>query len=198
MQSSLSSEQAVDDLRAIRETMDRSVRYSNFAGLSGLVGGVIALIGVVTETRSNNTGAPFLVHWLVVIAAALTFDFVWTSRRVRNEDKAVVKRLVRRMAVAALPGLGAGLGYTLAFVAMGRTAELFPYWMLSYGVAMSAVGLMAPRQVRWLAGSFLVSGALALAIQTFGVKWIGMPAFALSFGLFHCAYGVFVGVTEGW
>jgi hypothetical protein len=198
MQSSLSREQALDDLHAIRQTMARSVRYSNFAGLSGLAGGVIALLGLATETRNTNAGWPFLLHWSIVIAVALGFDFVWTGRRTRNEDKAVVKRLARRMAVAAMPGLVAGLALTLAFVVRGRSTELFPYWMLSYGVAMSAVGLMAPREVTWLARAFMALGSLTLALQCSGFPKIGMPAFALSFGLFHCAYGVYVGLREGW
>ena len=198
MQSSLTHEEAVEDLHVIRRTMERSTRYSNFAGLSGVAGGLIATAGLLTETRRNNAGTPFVIHWLVVIVLALGFDYIWTQRRVRNQDKAVIRRLMRRMAFAALPGLAAGLAITLAFVWLNRTSELFPYWMLCYGAAMSAVGLMSPREVSWMAWAFLIAGALALALQSAGMGWIGLPAFALSFGLFHCAYGVLVGVREGW
>jgi hypothetical protein len=198
MQSALSEAEALSDLRQIRRTMERSSRYSNFAGLSGLAGGVISLIGLVTETRLNNQGWPFIGHWATVIAAALIFDFFWTRRRVRTEDKAVVLRLVRRMAVAALPGLIAGLAVTLSFVSLGRASELYPYWMLSYGVAMSSVALMSPPEVSWLARSFLVLGTITLALQTAGFRAASMVGFAISFGLLHILYGVYVGAREGW
>lgn len=178
--------------------MERSVRYSNFAGLSGVVGGVAAVAGLLTETRACSQGVPFILHWSLVLAAALTFDLFWTSRRVRNKDKAVLKRLARRMAMAAMPGLLAGFGLTVAFTLQGRCGELFPYWAILYGVAMASVGLMAPREVLWLGRAFLVAGLIGLMLQVGGARWIGMPTFALTFGLMHVAYGAYIGVREGW
>ena len=198
MQSALSEIEAKSDLRSIRQTMERSTRYSNFAGLSGVSGGLIALIGMVGQTRQNDAGWPFIVHWSTVIGAALLVDYIWTRRRVRTMDKAVVRRLAQRMAAVALPGLLAGLAVTLAFVAKGRAMELFPYWMLFYGVAMSAVALMMPKEVTWLARSFMILGVAALALQCNGWRGAGWIGFAFSFGLLHIAYGIYVGVREGW
>lgn len=185
-------------MRAIRATMERSSRHPNFAGVSGIAGGLIAMVGLVTETRLNNSGWPFVLHWSIVILAAWAVDFALTAWRTRHEDKTVVRRLMGQLARAALPGLGAGLLLTVAFVVQGRASEVFPYWMLTYGVAMSAVAMVSTREVAWLARGFLACGALTLAFQIGGQPWVALPMFAASFGGIHIVYGIVVGQKEGW
>lgn len=201
--------EAEENLRLIREYMERSKRYSNFAGFSGICGGLYAIAGMLVQ-RLFVLGLPkgqqptgFVVNWLIVIALALGTDYVFTRRRRSVLNKGVLVRLTRHMARAAWPALLVGIVFSVALIASGQQNLLYPYWMLSYGLAISAVAVSAPREVSWLGYSFLGFGAFTLLAQTLSSPRLaeaqfGLVMFGLTFGVIHIAYGVVVALREGW
>lgn len=201
--------EAEENLRLIRDYMERSKRYANFAGFSGVCGGVAAILGAFAQ-RLYVLGLPpaqrplaFAVNWLAVIAVALGADFIFTRRRANLVERGVLARLARHMAAAALPGLAMGAVITVCFLHLGLQDQLYPYWMLSYGVAIAGVAVSAPREVRLLSWAFLSFGSLSLILQSFDLAHMvraqfGLAMFILSFGLIHIAYGIAVGIREGW
>ncbi len=201
--------QAEGDLRVIRSYMERSKRYSNFAGLSGVFGGVYAILGAVFM-RVYTLGLPagqkpmgFAITWLAVIALSLGTDYVSTRRRENLVEKAVIVRLTRHMARVALPALISGIAISICFIHAGQQDLLYPYWMLAYGSAIAALGISAPREVSMLGWSFVLLGAFALFTQSFGPVGLvraqfGLVMFMFSFGCLHIVYGVVVARREGW
>ncbi len=201
--------EAESNLRLIRSYMEQSKRYSNFAGLSGLFGGIYSIMGAVV-LRIFVLGQPaetkklgFVAVWLAVITLSLVTDYVFTRRREGLLEKAVVLRLGRHMARVALPSLLGGAAITIAFLHQGNQDLLYPYWMLAYGSAIAALGVSAPREVSILGWAFIVFGVATLMAQTFGPiglahMQIGLAMFVLTFGLFHVAYGICVARREGW
>jgi len=201
--------EAESNLKLIRTYMERSKRYSNFAGLSGAFGGIYALLGAFAMRLytlglpQDQKGLGFVITWSTVIALALGTDYLFTRRRENLVEKAVVLRLTRHMARVALPALISGIAISIAFVHMGQQDLLYPYWMLAYGSAMAALGISAPREVTVLGWSFLALGALTLLVQSFGPIGLvraqfGLVMFMFSFGFLHIVYGVVVARREGW
>ena len=201
--------QAEDHLRVIRDTVVKAKALSNFAGLSSIFAGLVAIVGTFVErlyvmgVPSEQRGIAFVVNWASVVVVAMAFDYWHVRRRVTDVDRSLAVRLVRHQARAAWPALLFGLLLTLTFLHEGRINLVYPYWMLCYGCAISAAALGGAKELIWLGRGFLLFGAGLLLVQTFGSQHLrdaqlGMAAMLPSFGLLNIAYGIAVGRKAGW
>src|SRR5215467_14331326 len=92
-------QEAQENLRVIRELMERSTRYSTFSGLSGVCAGLVSIFGCVLQRFWVPSLAPtarasaFLLDWTVVIALAIGIDFLLTKRRAPQVGKTINSRL---------------------------------------------------------------------------------------------------------
>lgn len=205
--------EAEENLRIIRSLMERSTKYSTFSGLSGVLAGVASIIGCFvtyaldprnSQAASPVTGVtltptpddyriPFLVTWTCVILFALISDYLLTKRRAATVGKHILSRLGKQMFIAAAPGLGTGTLLTLYFLKHHHLSDIYPVWMLCYGIAVCAVGLFSQREVTYLGTAFLISGAFTLLFPAFG-----LPMMAITFGGFHILYGILISRKDGW
>ena len=198
--------EAEENLRVIRGLMERSTRYSTFSGTSGILAGSFAILGclihrfVVASLHQEVRHPAMLLTWSAVVIAALSADYLLTKRRARSVGKYIRSHLGRQIALASAPGLGFGALLTIYLYSVNRLEDVFPFWMLSYGAAVSAVGLFSQREVRRLGWAFIGAGAL-----TFFLKFVTPPGvwftlallmMAVSFGGFHIAYGFEVSSRE--
>lgn len=192
--------EAEENLRVIRELMERSTQHSTFSGLSGILAGIYSIIGcgfTFWIEKQSQTHAParlvFLGVWSVVIVLALGTDYLLTKRHAARVGKHIVSRLGKQMAYASIPGLGTGALLTLFLLQHQLLDDVFPVWMLCYGMAVSAVGIFSQREVRLLGASFLAAGAVTLFLPQ-----IGLPMMATTFGGFHMVYGIVMSRKDGW
>jgi predicted lysophospholipase L1 biosynthesis ABC-type transport system permease subunit len=205
------AEEAQENLRMIRELMERSTKYSTFSGLSGVLVGLIAIAGcavqafVLPRYWPEHPVRGFLINWILVVALALLVDFVLTKRRAPLVGKHIRSRLGKQMILAAAPGLGIGVLTTIVLIPW-LMDFVYPAWMLCYGAAVCAVGIFSQREVRRLGWSFLVTGAVTLLLLRFTDLWpyiwersyLGLGMTALSFGGFHIIYGLVMWRRGGW
>ncbi|MCX6378463.1 MAG: hypothetical protein NT023_03160 [Armatimonadetes bacterium] len=183
-------EEARENLRIIRELMERSTRYSTFSGMSGILAGSAAILGaVLTHSLQPKSGKMFLLIWSVVVVFALTNDYFLTKRKARGVGKHIVSRLGKQMGLASVPGFGMGALLTLFFWQHNLLDYIYPIWMLCYGIAVLAVGLFSQREVSYLGYAFLVAGAINLLL----FPAHGLVGMALSFGGLHIIYGIIIG-----
>jgi hypothetical protein len=190
--------QAEENLRVIRSLMERSTRYSTFSGPSGIAAGSFAILGCLVHrfvipklgpTRDIAT----VITWLGVVIAAVAADYFLTKRHARSVGKHIRSHLGRQIVLASAPALGLGVLITLYLLSIRRLEDVFPFWMLCYGAAVSAVGLFSQREVGSLGRAFLAAGLLTLVLRFItppGI-WlaIALLMMALSFGGFHIVYG---------
>jgi hypothetical protein len=186
--------EARENLRVIRSLMERSTRYSTFSGPSGIFAGSLAVIGCLVHWFFVRSDSAMLCVWFLVAVGAVTGDYLLMKRRARLVGKTIFSHLGRQILSAALPGLGIGAFLTLYLISIGRLSDVFPFWMLSYGAAVSAVGLFSQREVGRLGRAFVAAGAVSLTLKAFvpADSWIPVALFmtAASFGGFHILYGL--------
>jgi hypothetical protein len=198
--------EAEENLRVIRSFMERSTRYSTFSGPSGILAGSFAILGclihrfIVAPLHQDARPVAMLANWSLVIVAAIAADYVLTKRRARLVGKYIRSHLGRQILLASAPALGLGVLITLYLCSIRRLDEVFPFWMLSYGAAVCAVGLFSQREVSRLGWAFMAAGVITLAIRLLitGGAWIAIALLmmAISFGGFHIAYGFAVSGKE--
>lgn len=189
--------EAEENLRVIRALMERSTKYSTFSGVSGVVAGLASIVGcIVTRSLGPDPArfpAAFLVIWTAVIIVAVGADFVLMKRRAARVGKHVISRLGKQMVMASAPGLGAGAVLTLYMLQHNMLGDIYPFWMLAYGIAVAATGLFSQREVSILGAAFLITGAATLF-----APGIGLEMMAATFGGFHIVYGLAMSRKEGW
>jgi hypothetical protein len=192
--------EAEENLRFIRSLMERSTKYSTFSGLSGVLAGIASIVGCLVTARLAQQvpdpvefRTPFLTVWSLVILFALMSDYFLTKRRAAGVGKRVLSKLGKQMAIASAPGLGTGALLTLVFLRHNLLSEIYPSWMLCYGIAVCAVGLFSQKEVSSLGAAFLIAGAVTLLFPQ-----IGLPMMAVTFGGFHIAYGLMMSRKDGW
>ncbi len=193
--------EAEENLRIIRDLMERSTKYSTFSGVSGVLAGAASIVGCLVTNRLSGrqeagveAPAEFLLTWFLVIVFAIGADYLFMKRRAVRVGKRVVSRLGTQMIVASAPGLGSGALLTFFFFQQGWMAHIYPVWMLCYGIAVAAVGLFSQREVSYLGAAFLLAGALTLFLPVS----LGVPMMAAAFGGFHIVYGIAMSGKDGW
>jgi len=200
--------QAEQHLRVIREAVTKSKAIGNFAGISAVYAGVAAIAGAVVQrlwvlpSPGSRHDFAFAVDWLVVVLAAVGFDY-WHVLSRAEPERSLAVRLFRHSARAAWPSLLFGITLTIAFLREGRSDLVYPYWMLCYGSAVSAAALGGAKELAWLGRAFLACGAGLLLAQTFGPPQLvraqlGLAAMIPTFGLLNIGYGILAGRRAGW
>lgn len=192
--------EAEENLRVIREVMERSTKYSTFSGLSGVLAGVASIIGcLVTWTllyhppNTDGFRIPFFLTWTVVLLFSITADYLIMKRRAVRVGKRIVSRLGKQMVYAAGPGLGTGALLTLWLLQHDMLTSIYPIWMLCYGIAVCAVGQFSQREVKVLGVAFLLAGAMTMLMPSLGLFMI-----AVTFGGFHIIYAIVMSRRDGW
>lgn len=198
-------EEARENLRVIRQTMERSTKYSTLSGLSGVLIGLTAIVSVIATSlllhRTVAVNQPVQsaypeigLLWLIELALAVGIEFACNKRRARHIGKRVASPLGAHIIVAALPAFVACLAFTVFFVLHGLAAFVWGIWMLTYGLAICAVGLFSVRPVSYLGAAFVLAGAVTLLLpMQYHLFMMG-----LTFGGFHIVYGVLMGRRHGW
>ena len=189
--------EAEENLRVIRALMERSTKFSTFSGLSGICAGLASILGcIVTQSLGPDPArfpTAFLLTWSTVIVVAVGADYLLMKRRAARVGKRVLSRLGKQMVIASVPGLGTGAVLTLYLLQHRALGDVYPFWMLAYGIAVCATGLFSQREVSCLGASFLLAGAATLLAPGFG-----LPMMAIAFGGFHIVYGIIMSRKEGW
>ena len=200
-------QRASEQLTAIRELMERPVKYSTQSGLSGIIAGLAALGGCFADFYVSKTWPPEqaipinIFVWAGVLAVAFGGAVILTRLRERRQGMPFWSNVKKRILRTILPPFIAGAGMTAAIV---YREVVYPHgpnmwgmipavWMLFYGVALWQIGEFGVRELRWLATAFLAAGLVCAAdFHTYPYLALG-----ITFGGFHLAYGTVVWMRYG-
>jgi len=205
----MNAEKAAEELKVIRQLMERPVRYSTMSGLSAVLAGCAALAGLVLDRHFSARHEPKVALWLNgcvwagVFLVALAATLILTRVREKARGMPFWSPVKRRILATVLPPFIASVGLTLAVVwrlwSRGGwecvyQGYLIPaVWMLFYGVALCQLGQFSPIEVKLLGVCFIAAGLLTAALY----QWYPYWAMGVTFGGFHVVYGVVVWIRHG-
>src|SRR5258708_15819013 len=95
-------QEAAENLRVIRDLMERSTKHSTFSGLSGVLAGTYSIAGALLQWLWLPRAFPtypvksFLALWAIVIALTIGTDFLLTKRKAARLGETVKSRLGRQ------------------------------------------------------------------------------------------------------
>lgn len=183
---------ALDQLRFIRETMERAGLFTAVSGWAQSVVGLIGLAaGVLAFTRESPQSAA-----QVWIAAAVAAAIIGAWAMVRKAHTAGVPLLSgpgRKFVFGLLPPLVAGAALTAGCYRAGLFSALPPLWLLLFGAGVVAGGAYSVKVVPVMGACFMALGIVAMLAPP---SW-GHLLLAAGFGLVHLIFGVVIAVKYG-
>ena len=185
-------DRAMDNLRYIRETMERSASFTHVSGMGGVATGLIAL-GAAAAAASVATEAAWLLIWLGAAAISFGVSLVLMARKSRAEGVSLLSGPARRFAWSMIPTLIAGGVLTGALARAGLFDLLPAAWLLLYGASVVTGGSHSVRPVPLMGAAFMVAGALAVVSPP---DW-GNAYMAAAFGGLHMVFGTVIWRKHG-
>ncbi|HEY4956928.1 MAG TPA: hypothetical protein VII31_03870 [Caldimonas sp.] len=186
---------AIENLRFIRDTMERAGAFTAVPGWGGVAMGLSAL-GAAALAPAPSAPRRWLAVWLADAAIAAAIGCVTMARKARRSGSPLSLLSgapARRFAMAYTPPLAAGVVLTAVFARQGLVARLPGCWLLLYGTAVATGGAFSVRIVPVMGLCFMLLGAAAFALPA---AW-GGAMMAAGFGGLHIGFGLMIARRYG-
>ncbi len=182
---------AADNLRFIRDTMERAGSFTAVPGWGGVVIGCTALAAGAIAAPLTQHEAFFV--WLSEAGLALLLSFVAVRLKSKRLELSLRSRAARRALLSFMPPLIAGAIMTTVLFRSGEIGVLPGLWLLLYGAAVVTGGAFSVRIVPVMGLCFMLTGAVSLACPAAWGNWFLL----LGFGALHIAFGVAIARRHG-
>lgn len=185
-------DRARDNLRYIRETMERAGAFTAVPGWGGVAMGITA-IGAAAIAARQATFSAWLATWGVEAAIAIFIAGWSTFTKLRASGTSLLTGPGRRFVYSFAPPLLVGALLTVVLAPMGGRSVIPGIWLLLYGTGVTTGGAFSIRVVPLMGLCFIVLGAVALFSPA---NW-GDIFLAIGFGGFHILFGAVIARKYG-
>jgi hypothetical protein len=185
-------DRAMDNLRYIRETMERTQSFTAVPGLGGVLMGLIALGASFVAVRAPTTVA-WVAVWMGAASLAFGVAVFSMSRKARLAGEKLLAGAGRKFTWNLTPPLVVGALLTFALTRVGATQLLPGAWLLLYGAGVVTGGAFSVRVVPLMGFAFMFSGAAALFAPP---GWQNL-IMAAGFGGLHIVFGIVIWRRHG-
>lgn len=183
---------AMDNLRFIRETMERASSFTAVPGWGGVLVGVTALIAAALAAQ-----VPDEHEWMYVWAYELPLALLIGGLTMKRKATAVQLKLLsppgRRFTLSLTPPLIAGALLSIALARVEAYDVLPGMWLLLYGTGVVAGGAFSVKVVPVMGVCFMATGVAALLVSP---AWSN-SFLALGFGGLHIIFGIIIARRHG-
>ncbi|AGA77701.1 hypothetical protein [Echinicola vietnamensis] len=188
----------MDDLREIREMMNKSSKFISLSGMSGIAAGIIALIGAFAAYRlvysewSYDTGVDemsmiFRLMWIggLILVGAVAAGILFTRNTAKRNQQKLWDHPSKRLLVnLAIPIVSGGI-FCVILLLKGNLEWIAPLTLVFYGLALINASKYTVGGIRSLGFAEIVLGLLAACFTGYGI-WF----WAVGFGVLHIVYGL--------
>lgn len=183
---------AIENLRFIRLTLERSASFTAVPGWGGFAMGISALLAALIAAKQPTT-ARWLATWLIEAPIAILIG-IWSARRkARAANLPVFSGPGRKFALSLFPPLLAGAVVTIALYRAGLTSVLPGLWLLLYGTGVVTGGAFSVKVVPVMGLCFMFAGTLALFAPASWGNWL----MGAGFGGLQILFGIIIARKYG-
>lgn len=192
----MESSKYLNDIKEIKDIMNRSTQFFSLSGLSGILAGIYAIIGaLVVNYLINNHSYKFitlesktfkliLLTALITLILSLGTAYLLTIRKARKSNEKVWNSSSKRLLINFAVPLVAGGIFAILLLRNGYYGLIAPITLLFYGLACFSASKYTLRDVRYLGITEIILGLFAVEFSGYGLWfWI------LGFGVAHIIYG---------
>jgi hypothetical protein len=181
----------MDNLKYIRQTLERAGSFTAVPGKGGMLMGVVALAAARLAARQPSAGG-WLAVWTIAAVIAMTIGLAGVALKSRRVQMPVFSGPGRKFIAGFAPAILAGAVLTAVFYRAGVSGFLPGVWLLLYGAAVLAGGSASVRIVPVMGACFMFVGTVALLLP--GWNDVLLP---VGFGGLHLIFGAAIAVKYG-
>lgn len=199
----MDKEKYLEDLKEIREMMQRSSRFISLSGMSGIATGLTALTGASVAYFTVFSRHDLLHHhaseisnttlWLLLLIASATLLLslaaatLFTIRKTKQKQLPVWDMQTKRLLANLLIPLSAGGILCLMLLFKGYAGMLPPLTLIFYGLALINGSHFTLPEIRNLGLIQVLLGLLAFQFISYGLFfWMA------GFGVVQIIYGLMI------
>lgn len=182
---------AADNLRFIRDTMERASSFTAVPGWGGVAIGMTAL-GAGFFASGRSADHQFFI-WLIEAVLAVALAFVAVRLKSNRLKISLPSRAARRGLLSFMPPLIVGMILTTVLYQSHVLSVLPGMWLLLYGAAVVTGGAFSVRIVPVMGLCFMFAGLVAV----FAPAGWGNDFLIFGFGMLHVAFGVVIARRYG-
>lgn len=199
----MNKQKYIDDLKEIKDTMDRATRFISLSGLSGVSTGITALTGAFLAYQAVFKNDDYLIYnavdissknlWYLLLISMGTLilsvacAIFFTNRKTKKQNQGVWNVQVKRLLInLSIPLITGGL-LCLMLLLKGFVGFLFPLTLIFYGLALVNGSKYTLTEIRNLGLIQILLGLIAFQFINYGLVF-----WALGFGVFQIIYGLIV------
>ena len=186
----------VEDIKAIRDLMEKSTKFLSLSGLSGVSAGITAIIGSAvayfwllqdpsaTDYNFFQELFIFLLIAFSVLVIALSFGIYFSWKKARKSNQKLVNKTTLKMLYhLGLPLLTGGV-FSLIFLLRGDIEMVASATLIFYGLALINVSKFTFPEVHYLGITEIVLGLISAIFLNHGIVF-----WTVGFGVCHILYG---------
>jgi hypothetical protein len=183
---------AADNLRFIRQAMERSATFTSIPGLGGAGMGAIALAASAIAS-SQPLGDRWLLTWLGAALTAAVVGLIAMARKASRAGAPLTGANARRFALGMAAPFVAGAAITYELWVVRSFTVMAPAWLLLYGAGVLTGGIFSVPIVRAIGVCFMALGIAAIVTPAeWANAWL-----AVGFGGLHLGFGVYIAKNYG-
>jgi len=185
-------ERAMDNLRYIRETMERATAFTGISGWGQVAIGFTALASALVSAQQKTFKA-WLAVWMAEALIALLIAGWSIDRKARAAKMPLLSGPGRKVAFSLSPPIFAGAIVTVVLYRAGLTSAIPGLWLLLYGTGVVTGGMFSVSVVPIMGLCFMALGAVAFFAPAEYANWL----MAAGFGGLHIVFGVIIARRYG-
>jgi hypothetical protein len=185
-------DRAMDNLRYIRETMERASSFTAVPGWGQVAIGVTALAASYLAAR-QPTARGWLEIWLAEAIIALLIAGWSMDRKARALGAPLLSGPGRKVGFSLSPPMIVGALLTVVLFRSGLTGAIPGMWLLLYGTGVVTGGMFSVSIVPVMGVCFMVLGAGTLFAPASWGNWL----MAAGFGGLHIVFGTIIARKYG-
>ena len=181
-----------DDLRFIRDTMERTAAFTAVSGWGYMLMGLTALVAALLAARQVSSFA-WLRVWLAEGVFAVAIGMLSCTWKANRRGLPLFSGPARKVAFGLAPPLVAGAFLTFLLFHAGLQSALPATWLLLYGAGIITGGAFSVAIVPVMGLCFMLVGGLAVLAPAAWSQWF----LAGGFGGLHIVFGYLIARRHG-
>jgi len=187
----------IEDIKAIREMMEKSTKFLSLSGLSGIVAGIAATFGAafayfyllrdpgMTDYTRKEELLILVADAMAVLIISIGFGFYFSWKKAKKNNQSLFNHVTLRAVYDLSIPLIAGGVFCLVFLLRGDVYTVISATLIFYGLALVNVSKYIFEEFHYLGIIEVVLGIIAILFSRYGILF-----WTLGFGVCHILYGI--------
>jgi hypothetical protein len=190
---------AMDNLRFIRETMERAGSFTAVPGWGGVAMGITALIASVIAAHARLVDGSmnlWIAIWIAESVLAVGIGILAMWRKAAKAELPMWSAPARKFVFSFVPPMAVGAALTVVLWRVGAASAIPGVWLMLYGTGVITGGAFSVPIVPVMGACFLILGGLALLSPVWSMQWAD-AWLAAGFGGVHIVFGAIIAKRYG-